>query len=201
MAFLTEVNHTTRSGDSVDPGQSPRAVPRPRGIRWGPSTHRHWAWPSLLLLWLWSAASIVLAAELLPLVIAGQPFRLELALTPQERATGLMYRDSLPADGGMLFVDTSPRPQGFYMKNCRTDIDIAFLDGEGRVVATYAMKAELPRAPGESEADYDQRMPRYLSGVPAQFALELRGGRLKELGIGIGDRLSLPVSQLVPLAR
>lgn len=154
----------------------------------------------LLLLSCWLIASTAAPAESLPLLIKGEPFHLELALTPQTRATGLMYRDHIPADGGMLFVEPTPQPQSFYMKNCLTPIDIAFLDAEGLVVATYAMKVEPPQTPGESEADYDQRMPRYLSGVPAQFALELRGGRLKALGIEIGDRLPLPIAQLAALA-
>jgi len=156
----------------------------------------------LLLLLLWLALGPVQAAdERLPLTIAGQPFRVELALTPEARASGLMYREQIPADGGMLFAYPTSHLQSFFMKNCRVDIDLAFLDTQGRVVATYAMRAEPPRQPGEPEVAYDGRMPRYLSGLPAQFALELRGGRLRELGISIGDRLELPIEELVRLAR
>ncbi len=159
-------------------------------------------WQQLgLLLCCWLLAPAAQAEALLSLVVGGQPFQVELALTPQARATGLMFRDLVPANGGMLFVDSTPRLQSFYMKNCLTDIDVAFLDAEGRVVSTHSMRTERPREPGESEAAYDERIPRYLSRVPAQFALELRGGRLRELGIGIGDRLDLPIAELVRLAR
>ena len=104
----------------------------------------------------------------LELVIAGQPFRLELALTPEARSKGLMERDRVQEDGGMLFAYRAPRPLSFAMPYCRIPIDLAFLDGSGRVLAIHSMPVEPPRAAGESYLAYDRRLPRYSSRVPAQ---------------------------------
>jgi uncharacterized membrane protein (UPF0127 family) len=137
----------------------------------------------------------------LEVAIAGHPFRLELALDPKARSKGLMERDRIREDGGMLFAYRTPRPLSFAMPHCRTPIDLAFLDGSGRVLAIHTMAVEPPQAAGESYLAYDRRLPRYSSGVPAQFVIELRGGRFQRLGVEKGDLITLPVTQLARWAR
>jgi uncharacterized membrane protein (UPF0127 family) len=141
------------------------------------------------------------APGLEPIVIKGQTFHLEVAAEPAARARGLMERQELKPDGGMLFIFPEPAPQAYWMGNCRIDIDIIFLDGRGRVTAAHRMKAEAPRRPEESEAQYDARMPRYPSGYPAQFAIELPAGSIDRLGLRVDDRIDLDLDRLKRLAR
>lgn len=137
----------------------------------------------------------------LTLDIQGQRYALELALTRESRATGLSGRTRIPDDGGMLFVYPQPQSLVFWMYLCLVDIDVAFLDPQGRVLAVYEMQAEPPPGPGESPGAYRQRLRRYQSPQPGQFALELRAGSLRELGIHVGDKLDLPLAELVRQAR
>ena len=65
---------------------------------------------------------------------SGTTIQAELALTPDQRASGLMFRDSLEANRGMLFVFPEPAFHDFWMKNCRFLIDIIWLSAEKRIV-------------------------------------------------------------------
>jgi uncharacterized membrane protein (UPF0127 family) len=133
--------------------------------------------------------------------IAGQLFELELALDGATRFRGLSDRPRIPGNGGMLFVYPRPRPQAMVMRRCPVPIDAAFVDEEGRVVAIRVMEVEPPRAPGESVAAYEARLPIYASDVPAQFVVETAGGRLGELGLAVGDHLVFDAETLRQRAR
>src|SRR5690606_23804162 len=63
----------------------------------------------------------------------GTPVEIELALTPAELQQGLMYRESMPENHGMLFVYSQPQYMSFWMKNTKIPLSIAFLTEEGRV--------------------------------------------------------------------
>jgi uncharacterized membrane protein (UPF0127 family) len=67
----------------------------------------------------------------------GTRLTLELALTDQEKATGLMHRDSLPADRGMLFVFDTDDILAFWMKNTLMPLDIVWFDASGRVADVH----------------------------------------------------------------
>nr|WP_330219967.1 DUF192 domain-containing protein [Chroogloeocystis siderophila] len=112
--------------------------------------------------------------------IAGRKINLEVARTPQEQATGLMYRDTIADDRGMLFVFEPARPVGFWMKNVRFPLDMIFLEN-GRV------KAIAPAVP-PCQAE---PCPTYGPETPVNQVIELRGGRAAELGIRVGDRLDI----------
>jgi len=131
--------------------------------------------------------SVESALETTPVAIAGRVFQLEFALSPLAQRRGLGGRSHIGAYGGMLFVWESARPRAMVMRECRIPIDVAFLDGWGRVVALHAMKPELPRGESETNRDYESRLPSYRSGKPSHFAVELAGGRLAQLGIQVGD--------------
>jgi uncharacterized membrane protein (UPF0127 family) len=125
------------------------------------------------------------------LLLAGVAYELELAADPASRERGLMGRAEIPARGGMLFAFPDDAPRAFWMKDCLVDIDVAFLDRSGVVVATHRMRAEPPRRPGEGEAAYEARLRHYASGLPARFAVELRAGSLQRLGLGPGDAVDV----------
>ena len=101
----------------------------------------------------------------------------------------------------MLFAFGSPRPLAMVMRDCPEPIDVAFLDGEGRVVALHSMRPEPPRGAGESAIQYERRLPAYPSAAPAQFAVEVAGGRLAQLGVQVGTRLVFDAAALARRAR
>jgi uncharacterized membrane protein (UPF0127 family) len=141
--------------------------------------------------------------------IGGEWFHLEVAADDATRMRGLGGRTEIEKNGGMLFLFTEPRRSAFVMRDCPIDIDIIYLSPEGRVLTTYAMKAEPPRGPDEGQpgtfdnAKYEGRLKQYDSRYPLQFAIELRGGRLAELKVPVkeGDKIDLPVDDLKKRAK
>ncbi len=131
--------------------------------------------------------------------IGGRTFDLELSMTPASRTLGLGGRESVPDDGGMLFVFPDADFRSFWMYGCLTAIDIAFVDPIGYVTAIHTMPAEPPRGASESEFAYRDRLPGYPSRYRAQFAVELAPGMFESLGIKEGDRLTIPAERLKTL--
>jgi uncharacterized protein len=131
-------------------------------------------------------------------LLAGRMFTMELALTNEQRATGLMGRESLADDRGMLFVFPDARPYptevSFWMKNCLMPIDVIFISREGQITAIHEMQPPQPNTP-------DNELTVYPSNGQVQFAIELRGGLANELGLRVGDNLDLRVDYLLGLAR
>jgi uncharacterized membrane protein (UPF0127 family) len=123
--------------------------------------------------------------------LAGTSFTLEVADDPASLSLGLSYRSAIPRRGGMIFVFPDDRLLSFWMRHCLVDIGVLFLDRSGVIVASHEMKVEPPKRPGESELDYSSRLPRYGSGVPARFAIELRAGTIEQLGLEVGQRVDL----------
>ncbi len=139
--------------------------------------------------------------EVVWVAIGGETFQLELAIDPKTRFGGLSRRDSIPRNGGMLFVMPHSKPFAMVMRDCGIPIDVAFLDSEGRVVAIHEMRPEPPRRRDESPAEYEARLLAYPSGGPARFAIETAGGRLRQLGLAVGQRIPLDTAGLVQRAR
>ena len=148
-----------------------------------------------------AAQESVAGAGTADVVIAGERFELEVALDPASRSRGLMFREEIPVDGGMLFVFPNNAPRNFWMKNCLVDMDILFLD-ENRVVTTVKqMFAEPLRGQQETVVDYHARLPRYASDGRARFAIELKYGSAARLGVAPGDRVEFDSESLVRRAR
>lgn len=105
-------------------------------------------------------------------------FKVELALTAEQQATGLMYRRSLPANHGMLFPYSPSQNVAFWMKNTLIPLDMIFIRSDGTIVRiAHAIPQSLEPVP---------------SGEPVAAVLEIRGGRSGELGIAEGDTVDLP---------
>lgn len=128
--------------------------------------------------------------------INNQPFTLKVSASDPTRQRGLGGVTDIPADGGMVFVFPDSQERRFYMKDCVTNMDIVFLDSLGYITAIYTMQQEPLQGPSESAAQYDARLRRYSSLSKAQFVLELREGRAKELGLKTQQKLPLDFETL-----
>ncbi|RPH97435.1 MAG: DUF192 domain-containing protein [Lysobacterales bacterium] len=114
-------------------------------------------------------------------VLKGERFAVELAETSEKQALGLMFRDNLADDRGMLFLFPGEAMRSFWMKNTRIPLDIFYFDSGLRLVSV-AENAQPCRS---------QRCPPYPSAAPAKYVLELRAGKAAELGVRPGDVLEL----------
>jgi len=103
----------------------------------------------------------------------------ELALTPEQQARGLMFREKLGDHEGMLFLFGEEGVHSFWMKNMLISIDILWLDREGRIVHIVAHARPCRSDP----------CPSYTPVLPSRFVLEVKAGKSKELGLRPGDRL------------
>jgi uncharacterized membrane protein (UPF0127 family) len=103
-------------------------------------------------------------------------FNIETAIGEYETQTGLMYRKSLPQDGGMLFIFDTEQPRSFYMKNTEIELDILYIDANKKIVKIYTKTT--PMNPTS--------LP---SGVPVKYVLEVGGAVSSGLGIVEGDRV------------
>lgn len=140
-----------------------------------------------------------------PVKVHGVWFHLERATDEPTRTKGLGGRDYIAPDGGMIFAFAEPLQLNFVMRDCPIPIDIAFLDGAGRVLTMYEMTPEPPRGdgegkPGDINMKYEARLRQYSSKFPAQFAIETAGGTLKKAGLQEGERVEFDVSRLKKLA-
>lgn len=108
---------------------------------------------------------------------------LEVANAPEERRIGLMNRESLELDRGMIFVYPDEGPRAFWMKNTLIPLDMVFLDSEFRVLNVETAQPQ----PNASEVDLN----RYRSDGEAQYVLEFNAGFAAEHGIEAGDQLKL----------
>ena len=104
--------------------------------------------------------------------------RAEVALTPEQRQKGLMFRRDLGTNEGMLFVFEQPMPQCFWMKNTPTPLTIAFVADDGSIVNMADMKP------------FDEAS--HCSTKPVRFVLEMHQGWFAKRGIKPGFKLGGP---------
>ena len=116
-------------------------------------------------------------------VLKGHRFTVELAETTERQALGLMFRDSMADDHGMLFLFPAESRRSFWMKNTRIALDILYFDAQLRLVSVAA-GAQPCRTPA---------CPPYPSAGPAQYVLELNAGKAAELCVSRGDVLELHI--------
>ena len=110
-----------------------------------------------------------------PLRIKKHEIRAEIANTAQDRLRGLMFRDKLAENSGMIFLYPRPEASAMWMKNTRIALSVAFIDANGRILNIAEME------PFSEEA--------HASSGAAAYALEMNRGWFRKQGIKAGDRV------------
>ncbi|ABI61821.1 DUF192 domain-containing protein [Granulibacter bethesdensis] len=107
------------------------------------------------------------------------PFKVEVAHTVDQQTIGLMWRTSVPADGGMLFDWNAPRNSQMWMRNTLVPLDMVFINEDGTIHAIA-----------------ENTVPRSLSVIdsngPVRATLELAAGTTEKNDIRVGDRITTP---------
>lgn len=102
------------------------------------------------------------------------PFTVEIADDNAERAKGLMFRDSLAADAGMLFDYGTEQMAAFWMQNTLIPLDMIFIGADGVIKNIHVNARPLDTTSIPSK-------------FPVRFVLEIPGGRSAEIGLAVGD--------------
>ena len=103
-------------------------------------------------------------------------FKVEMAVSPEARVTGLMHRKSVAPDGGMLFIYDTVGREAMWMKNTLVPLDMLFIDQHG--VIAHIVERTVPLS-----------LETISSRHPVKATLELRGGSAERLGIKVGDKV------------
>ncbi len=107
--------------------------------------------------------------------VGGSTVTVEIADDPEARSRGLMNRDSLPENHGMLFVYPQEQILSFWMRNTRIPLDIAFIDRNGFIL-------EIQQMEPHDDASHASKQP-------AMYALEMRKGWFEDHGVEPGERV------------
>ncbi|KKO19618.1 MAG: hypothetical protein DCC43_11430 [Candidatus Brocadia sp.] len=116
--------------------------------------------------------------KVLPINVAGIELEIELATTSEEQILGLMYRDTLDDDGGMLFVFPKEKHVSFWMKNTRIPLSIAFIKADGRIMQIESMKP--------------YSLDSHVSREKVKYALEMKDGWFQARKVKEGDIVRIP---------
>ncbi len=106
-------------------------------------------------------------------------FQVEVMDSEDERAQGLMFRESLPKFSGMLFVYEAPGPVAFWMRNTLIPLDMLFFDETGSLVKVHENAVPLDETP-------------IVGGTNIQYVLEINGGLAKSLDLGPDTEMRHP---------
>lgn len=110
-------------------------------------------------------------------------FRVELQLTPQEQRQGLMFREQLDMDSGMLFVYEKEGDRTFWMKNMSIPLDIIWINSNNEVVF---IQEHVQPCRGDTCSPLR-------SDKNAQYVLEINGGMVQRINLSVGDRMEIVV--------
>ena len=105
-------------------------------------------------------------------------FTVDYAITPTEKAKGLMHRESLPKSTGMLFIYQTPEPITMWMKNTPVSLDMIFISNRGRI--RYIEERTEPNSTRQIH-----------SHGKVSAVLEVVAGTVKDFGIKVGDEVIL----------
>src|ERR1700744_526147 len=121
------------------------------------------------------------SAKVPSVALHGKTFSTELALDDASREHGLMDRTKLAADHSMLFVFTNSETRYFWMKNTLIPLDILYFDKDRKLISIAADVPPCKADPCKAYSSYGS----------AQYVLELGGGVAKQIGIQVGDELTI----------
>lgn len=110
--------------------------------------------------------------------IGDRTVQMQIAALPAELQKGLMFRKTMGEDEGMLFVFTTPQPQGFWMRNTTLPLDIGYIDPAGELKEIYPMYPLDERSVNSHSRNI-------------QFCLEMNQGWFARSGVKPGARLDL----------
>ena len=122
--------------------------------------------------------------------LGGYRYAIEVADDDAERARGLMFRDAMEADRGMLFIHEREEPQAYWMKNTKIPLDILYFDNARKLVS---QQRDVP------PCSLGDGCPSYPSNAPARYVLELNAGEAERLKLEDGAQMTL--SSGVPEAK
>lgn len=117
------------------------------------------------------------------ITLGSKTFVVEVAETPEHHERGLMFRDKLGPDEGMLFIFKNEQTRFFWMKNTLIDLSIGYFNKDKKLIDVQEMKS------GKGIAD--SALPSYASAQPAMYALEMNKGWFDRSKVKIGDKLKL----------
>jgi len=106
-------------------------------------------------------------------------YRVEIARTPSQMRRGLMFRDSLPENQGMLFIYQPERVASMWMRNTILSLDMIFIDKAGKIV--FIEENTVPFS-----------LESISAGTPVRAVLELKAGQVHKHSIDIGDKVLHP---------
>ena len=124
-------------------------------------------------------APLARAQERLPVAsvkVAGHALRVEVAATDAQRSRGLMHRDKLAPNDGMLFVFDDPGYHAMWMMNTLLPLSVAFVDGEGRILNILDMEPHT--------------LDPNVAAGPARYAIETNKGWFAQRRIKAGDKVA-----------
>ena len=148
-----------------------------------------WRWKSWLVNWtvlFLTTTAIAGTGQTLSkkqITLAGKKLTVEIAETSKQQEIGLMFRQSMGTDEGMLFIFKSEETRFFWMKNTLIDLSIAYFDKNGTLVDIQEMKS--------GRGVPDAALPSYPSAKPAKYALEMNKGWFQKNKIKVGDKITI----------
>jgi uncharacterized protein len=126
-----------------------------------------------------AAAQQAPPAKPLPVItvkVAGHALKVEVVATPEQRSRGLMFREKMGRNDGMLFIFDEPGYHSMWMMNTFIPLSVAFLDGEGRILNIEDMQPKT--------------LDSHAAQGPARYAIETNIGWFAERKIKAGDRFT-----------
>src|SRR6202165_5246665 len=108
--------------------------------------------------------------------VGNHSLNVEVAATDPQRSQGLMYREKLGKEDGMLFLFDEPSYHSMWMKNTLIPLSVAFVDGEGRILNILDMEP--------------QTLDTHTAAGPARYAIETNKGWFAQRKVKPGDRVT-----------
>ncbi|WP_295902114.1 DUF192 domain-containing protein [uncultured Bdellovibrio sp.] len=115
--------------------------------------------------------------------LGGKTLVVEVASTPDQHERGLMFRDKMGPDEGMLFIFKNEETRFFWMKNTLIDLAIGYFDKNGTLIDVQEMVS--------GKGIPDAELPSYPSAKPAKYALEMNKGWFDKNKVKLGSKLKI----------